>query len=167
MASYRTLEKRRSILALIAGTLLVTSATSITNVASTTTGCTPYVETLNFYDANMDGKWIYDDSDGHYRLNISGSTAYYTMYYELIEGTTGYWDVYLIDGDGLSSDYLTYCEQTDITYCAGNWMVFDDDVETWVFDPDATSLYTDCSYTDCDFTGFNESDTNCYVPCLL
>ena len=141
--------------------IALTFCNSNTTTPSPTAECIPYVETLNFYDSNMDGKWIYDDNNEHYRLNITNSTGYYTMYYELIDGTSGYWDVYQIDETGESSDYLTYCEQTDITYCAGNWMVFDDVVETWVFDPDATSLYTDCSYTDCDFSAFNESDTNC------
>ena len=81
-------------------------------------------------------------------------------YYEVIAGE-GYWDVYMIDENGDSSDYLTYCHQEDITYCAGNWEVYDDTVETWVYDPDATSLYNDCTYTECDLEDYDEDDTIC------
>ena len=142
---------------------------SVANAISTTTTppsseCIPFVETLNFYDSNMDGQWLYDNDHNHYRLNISDSASYYTLHYELIDSTTAFWDIYRIDESGPSSGYLTYCEQIDITFCAGNWMIFDDAVETWIFDPDATSLYYNCSDTECDLSDFNhdnESDTNC------
>lgn len=142
-------------------TLYIVSGSTTTTAPTQSSECVPYVETLNFFDSNMDGKWLYDEDNNHYRLNISDSTSYYTMHYELINFMTGFWDIYLIDESGPSSDYLTYCEQIDITFCAGNWMIFDDDIETWIFDPDATSLHYNCSDTNCDLSDFNESDTNC------
>lgn len=118
--------------------------------------CTPYIETLNFDDSTLDGTWYLDESDDHYVLNLSDSDSYYEMYFEIIDGS-GYWDVYEFDEDGDSTGPITYCHQNDITYCAGNWEIYDDTEETWVYDQYATSLYDDCTYTECDFSDVTEA----------
>ena len=106
----------------------------------------------------MDGVWLYDEEDDWYRLNISGTTGYYTMYFDSYDRL---WDVFEIYENGNSSDALMFCHEFDLSECAGKWRIFDEFTGEWSVDPDATSQAIDCSYTECDAIGFTANDTDC------
>ena len=130
--------------------------------------CLPFVETLNFYESDMDGKWVYDCGEDHYRLNISGSGAYYKMML-WDNAVNAYWDVYKVEESGESSDYLTYCEagRDELAHCGGNWQIYDSEDRDWKYDEDATSLFHDCADDECDFSNFTTNDTDCEFCALL
>ena len=109
----------------------------------------------------MDGTWHWDDGWCAYRLNITDSDDFYIMEYYY-----GFWDVYKsTDGEVDWANYLVYCESFDVTYCAGQWMKYDDFVGAWIYDKDASSQYFDCTYDECDLSGLTAADTNCmYSP---
>ena len=123
--------------------------------------CTPYVATLNFYDAKMDGIWLWSDEHQEYRLNISGSAGYYKMYQQ-----DSYWDIYEVHSNGEMSDYLsTYCDLGDIAECAGQWIVWDysisDSSGSWIYDSAATSQLVDCTPSECDVIWLSGEETDC------
>ena len=101
----------------------------------------------------MDGIWVWNDWEYGFKLNITNSSGYYVLYQ-----SGGYWDVYERYEDGNWSDYLVFCEGDDITYCTGQWLIYDDFNEVWNYDPDATSLYNGCSYYDCDLDELTVED---------
>ena len=125
-------------------------------------GCTPYIETLNFYNEKMDGVWLWSDEHQEYRLNISGYAGYYKMKYD-DDYADHSWNVYEVYANGEISDYLTYCrvdDMTDLPECAGQWIVWDDSHSEWIYDSAATLQLVDCSYSDCDVIGLSNEDTD-------
>ena len=139
-----------------------TSPTSPPSRQPTVANCTPYVQTLNFYDAKMDGIWLWSDEHQEYRLNISGSAGYYKMYQPYT-----YWNVYEVYSNGEESEYLTYCELGDIAECAGQWRVWDDSVSKWIYDSAATLQLVDCTHSECDVIGLSGEETNCMFSTKL
>ena len=93
-----------------------------------------------------------------YRLNISGTASWYKMYYSI-----RWWEVYRVNADGHCSmdSPLTYCGESDLADCAGNWKVYDEEIEGWIYDQDATSLVDDCTFSECDLSGLTATDTMC------
>ena len=132
---------------------LDSNSSNITNNTPSPTidGCTPYIETLHFYNEQMDGIWVYDKVNEWYRLNISDSDAYYVM----MDIGYGIWAVDLITANN-ETDIVIYCTVGDLSQCAGHWQIGD-----VVYDPDATSQLVDCTYTECDVIGLNVHETQC------
>ena len=120
--------------------------------------CTPYIKTLNFYDVEMDGIWLWNDANEEYRHNISGSAGYYKMYQPYT-----YWYIHEVYSNGEMSDYLTFCMMEDLTECAGNWLVWDDGPAEWVYHSEATLQLVDCAYSECDVIGQTEEETACML----
>lgn len=135
--------------------------TSSPTTSPTFEDCTPYIVTLNFYDSEMDGIWLWSDENEEYRLNISGSTGYYKIKY-----INSWWFVYEVYSVGEVSDYLGFCGEPDIQNCGGEWQFWDEIVAYWAYDPEATVQLVDCTYSECNVIGLAETDTNCMLSVI-
>lgn len=132
------------------GTYVVAvSCNTITPSPTFDPDCDAFIDVVGFSGEKspLNGRYEYDDKDGAKYIH-----SQYQMTYDDASG----WGIYTVSND---DEYITYCAQSDITLCAGRWRVYNNYVEEWVIDPDATSLHSDCDPPDdCDLS---DVDPNC------
>ena len=105
----------------------------------------------------MNGIWFYNDVNDSYRLNVSTNSG---KNFKLQFDEESRWNIYKNGGD-VTGEGVRYCNREDLSECAGNWMHYDFDIGSFVFNADATSQLLDCNYTECDVIGVEEDDAKC------